>query len=237
MACSTTRRWPAASFFYFRDPFYAQARGADFLAEDADAAHKQAALKAIIRRASAEKHIPLRENYPDPRTLAALVLEDLKDAIEAQFPIEEIPDPLTREARDHEAFAEIRRRTYIGRPDYFARLDRHAAGDGGPLVLLGDSGSGKSALVANWLEHWRGEHPKDFLFQHYIGGTPDSADHWRLMARLIAEIKRWTDDPEESAALARRPAARLPRLAGQGAQQGGARRRALHPCARRAQPA
>ena len=185
------------SFFYFRDPAYALARGADFLAEDADAAHNQAALKAIIRRASADKHIPLREKYPDPRTLAALVLQDLKEAIEAQFPIEDIPDPLTREARDHEAFAEIRRRTYIGRPDYFARLDRHAAGAGGPLVLVGDSGSGKSALVANWLEHWRAQHPNDFLFQHYIGGTSDSADHWRLMARLIAEIKRWTNDPED----------------------------------------
>ena len=186
------------SFFYFRDPFYAQARGADFLAEDADAAHTQAALKAIIRRASAEKHIPLREKYPDPRTLAALVLQDLKEAIEAQFPIADIPDPLTREARDHEAFAEVRRRTYIGRPDYFARLDRHAAGNGGPLVLVGNSGSGKSALVANWLQHWRGQHPNDLLFQHYIGGTSDSADHWRLMARLIAEIKRWTNDPEDA---------------------------------------
>ena len=76
-------------------------------------------------------------------------------------------------------------------------LDRHAAGDGGPLVLLGESGSGKSALLTNWAERWRLAHPTDFIFQHYIGGTPDSADHWRLMNRLIAEIKRWVDDPEE----------------------------------------
>jgi len=34
----------------------------------------------------------------------------------------------------------------------FNRLDRHAAANGGPLVLVGDSGSGKSALMANWLE-------------------------------------------------------------------------------------
>jgi nephrocystin-3 len=185
------------SFFCFRDPAYAQARGADFLSENAGAAAKQDALKEIIRRAPAEKRIPLHEAYPDPHALAALVLEDIQAAIESQFPIVDIPDPLTREARDHEAFAEIRRRTYIGRPDYFARLDRHAAGNGGPLVLVGDSGSGKSALVANWIERWRLQHPDDFLFQHYIGGTPDSADHWRLMARLIAEIKRWTGDPEE----------------------------------------
>ena len=30
----------------------------------------------------------------------------------------------------------------------------------------------------------------------YIGGTADSASHWRLMSRLMTEIKRWTADPE-----------------------------------------
>ncbi|MEI8189289.1 MAG: DUF4062 domain-containing protein, partial [candidate division NC10 bacterium] len=185
------------AFFYLRDPAYAQARRADFVPEDAAAAEKQAALKMLVRQTCAATHIPLREDYPDPRQLAALVLADLTAAIDAQFPKESIPDPLTREARDHEAFAETRRRTYIGRPDYFEALDRHAAGDGGPLVLLGDSGGGKSALLANWIAHWRQGHPQDIIVQHYIGGTPDSADHWRLMARLIAEIKRWSGDPEE----------------------------------------
>jgi tetratricopeptide (TPR) repeat protein len=109
-----------------------------------------------------------------------------------------IPDPLTLEACDHEAFAETRRRTYIGRPDYFETLDRHAAGDGAPLVLLGDSGSGKSALLANWLVHWREAHPSDFIFQHYIAGTPGDAEHWQLMTRLIGEIKRWSGDSDEA---------------------------------------
>ncbi|HEX8895498.1 MAG TPA: hypothetical protein VF783_19375 [Terriglobales bacterium] len=58
--------------------------------------------------------------------------------------IEELPDPLTREVGDHEPFAETRRRS-----DYFETLDRHVAGDGAPLLLLGDSGSTKSALLAN----------------------------------------------------------------------------------------
>ena len=189
------------AFFYFRDPKFIESVPADkkidFTAENAKSAEKQTELKNLIRRTCTTKKIPLRENYPDPIKLAALVLEDLKAAIEAQFPIEQIPDAITREARDHEAFAETRRRTYIARPDYFEALDRHAAGDGAPLVLLGDSGSGKSALLANWLAHWHTAHPKDFIFQHYIGGTPDSAEHWRLMIRLIAEIKRWSDDPEE----------------------------------------
>ena len=184
------------SFFYFRDSAYAQGRSPDFLAETTADADKQIALKTLIRAACTAKQIPLRENYPDPSRLSAMVLADLTAAIEAQFPKEDIPDLLAREAQDHEAFAEIRRRTYIGRAEYFEALDRHAAGDGGPLLLLGDSGSGKSALLANWLAHWRENHPKDIIVQHYVGGTADSTDYWRLMIRLMAEIKRWSGDPD-----------------------------------------
>ena len=185
------------AFFYFRDPAYAKARGADFHAEGAEAAQKQSLLKNSIRTASKAKHIPLQENYPDPSELAALVLAQLKAAIDELFPKENIPDSLTREARDHEAFAAMRRRTYINRPAYFVALDRHVNGVGGPLLLLGDSGSGKSALIANWVEHWRKAHPQDFIFQHYIGGTSDGAVHWKLMTRLMAEIKRWSDDSSD----------------------------------------
>ena len=184
------------AFFYFRDPAYAESRGPDFHSETETDADKQTALKAEIRVACKARNIRLRETYPDPGALVELVLADLTAAINAQYPKEEVPDALTREAQGHEAFAEIRRRTYIGRPDYFATLDQHAAGSGGPLVLVGDSGGGKSALLANWIARWRVAHSRDFIFQHYIGGTADSADHWRLMTRLLAEIKRWTDDPE-----------------------------------------
>jgi len=185
------------AFFYFRDPDYVIGKGADFLSETPAAAEKQIKLKDLIRITCKEKNIPLLETYKDPPSLAPIILEHLKAAIEAQFPIEDIPDSLTREARNHEAFAASRRRTYIGRPDYFEELDRHVTDNGVPQVLLGESGSGKSALLANWVEHWRKAHPRDFIFQHYIGGTPDGAVHWKLMARLISEIKRWTGDPDE----------------------------------------
>jgi hypothetical protein len=189
------------SFFYFRDPKYietvAEDKRLDFLSEGPVSNEKQAILKKVIRDTCAKKNIPLVEDYPDPRSLAQMVLDHLKGAIENQIPKESIPDPLTREAHDHEAYAEIRRRTYIGRQDYFDVLDRHCMSDGKPLLLVGDSGSGKSALMANWVEHWREGHPDDFIFQHYIGGTTDSADHWKLMRRLVSEIKRWTGDDEE----------------------------------------
>ena len=42
----------------------------------------------------------------------------------------------------------------------------------------------------------REEHATDFIVQHYIGGTADSADHYRLMSRVMAEITEWSGDPE-----------------------------------------
>ena len=185
------------AFFYFRDPAYAQTRGADFLPENDASASNQTALKTLIRATCAERQIPLREPYSDPRALASLVLEDLKGAITAQFPLKDVSDRLDREARDHEAFAEIHRRTYIARSEDFETLDSHAESVASPLVLLGDSGSGKSALLANWVDRWRSQHPADFVFEHYIGSTPDSSEHWNLLMRIIGEIKRWSGDPDE----------------------------------------
>ena len=185
------------AYFYFRDPVYSKDKGSDILSETQEDAEKQEALKNEIRKVCEEKHIPLKENYPDPDTLAKMVLDDLTAAIDAQYPKEDIPDQLTREAQGHEAFAAVRRKTYIGRNEYFDTLDRHVAADGGPLVLLGESGSGKSALLANWVAHWREKHPNDYIFQHYIGGTADSSDHFQMITRLIGEIKRWSDDPDD----------------------------------------
>lgn len=189
------------AFFYFRDPQYIETvpkeKKADFLSESPADAKKQNQLKDVIRATCTEKNIQLLENYIDPQALAPIILEQLKAAIASQFPKEDIPDELTREAREHEAFAEVRRRTYIGRPEYYNQLDKHAGDTGKPLLLLGDSGSGKSALVANWVEHWQQLQPNDYIFQHYIGGTNDSSDHWKLIKRLISDIKRWTDDIEE----------------------------------------
>lgn len=66
-------------------------------------------------------------------------------------------------------------------------------------MVLGESGLGKSALLANWIAAWRGKHPQDFIFQHYIGSTPQSAGHLSLVRRLMGEIqRRCTDSPQAS---------------------------------------
>ena len=188
------------AFFYFRDRKYVESvpqdKKTDFTSENADAVDKLAKLKEKIRTTCAAKKIPLREGdaYTNPQRLAALVLADLTIAINAEFPPDQVPDVWAREDRDHEAYAKSRRtQFYVGRDAYFKKLDAFAGGgaDGCGMTVLGESGGGKSALLANWVANQRKAHPADFVFHHYIGSSPMSAGHLALMRRLMTAIVRW----------------------------------------------
>jgi len=179
------------AFFYFRDPAYVESlspdKKKDFTAEGDGDGERLRNLKKRIRTSG----FPVYENYPDPKALGGLVLADLTVVIDKRWPEGSQPDPLGRDAMDHEAYAQSRERVYIARPEYFAKLDAHADGTGDqPLVILGESGCGKSALLANWVKHYRAEHPKVLVLQHYIGATPYSADWATMLRRLMGEFRR-----------------------------------------------
>jgi len=179
--------------FYFRDPAYVETvppeKRDDFIESSPDARDKLEALKESIRKSG----LALREPYANPRELAGMVLRDLTAAINQEFPPGTEPAPLDAEAAEHEAFAVSRSRVYIGRDEYFTRLDAHAAGDGPPLVIQGESGSGKSALLANWALACRAAHPDQPLVMHFIGASPYSADWAAMLRRLMGELKRTFD--------------------------------------------
>jgi len=81
-------------------------------------------------------------------------------------------------------------------------LDTHAAhgADGQDLVVLGESGGGKSALLANRVHLWRQAHPEDSVFQHYLDASPMSAGHLALLRRLMVAIMRWCQDENAESA-------------------------------------
>jgi tetratricopeptide (TPR) repeat protein len=194
------------AFFYFRDPAHIDTLPAGqqpefregptpeqierFGKETAErrAEERRRKLAALKERVRASK-FTVRENYRDPQELGRLVLDDLTGVIDALFPEEQKPDPLDREAAEHGAFAASRAGVYIGRQDYFDRLDAHAAGDGPPLVVLGESGGGKSALLANWAR-CRQEHPDELVLMHFIGASPYSADWAAMLRRIMGEFQR-----------------------------------------------
>ncbi|MBM3269460.1 MAG: DUF4062 domain-containing protein [Candidatus Sericytochromatia bacterium] len=169
-------------FFYFADP---AAKAGDAEPELA-AREKLAALKARLR----DQSLPLREGYRDPRELGAWVLADFEALIDRLFPAEEAPDSLAREAAVHEAYLASRARVYVPRADLFALLDAHVAGDGPPVAVLGASGTGKSALLANWALGLRAAGTQVPVIAHFAGASAQSADWTVLCRHVIASLAR-----------------------------------------------
>jgi len=100
---------------------------------------------------------------------------------------------------EHEAFAASRSSQYVyipPRDHYFPYLDQHANTLEGdvtlPLVLLGSEGSGKSALLANWVAKRRKtKHRDEFLFQHFVGCSAQSCQLSHTLFRLECALKEF----------------------------------------------
>ena len=170
------------AYFYFRDPAYL-----DSLQEvsEPDNPGKMASLKSRIRQSG----LPVRENYANPKVLGTLVYDDFVQVIDQLFPSGSEFDPLDRDRLDHEIYAYSKTKVYIGRKEYYDRLDQHVHDNSQPLIILGESGSGKSALLANWAAKLARENSQHLVISHFIGATPYSADWSAMLMRIMGELK------------------------------------------------
>jgi len=199
------------AFFYFRDPAYLddpsltdderrEMGERNIPAEiekygEAEATQRteerKAKLAALKRRIRDSGH-PLVEPYANPEALAEIVGEQFDALINRLYPEDQAPGPLTQERLSHEAHAKNKLFGCIERPAHMKALtdfaDRADTGGQG-LVLTGESGGGKTALLAAWARDWARENPDDFLFQHYFGATPASASPEGFLYRLMGELK------------------------------------------------
>jgi nephrocystin-3 len=182
------------AFFYFRDSAWSQKQGDGYASEGVSEKQKLLHLKDRIRSSG----FPVTENYPDPETLAERVREDLWSLIDAAYPESEMPDARTLERQRHNAYGASRRRLYLGGERYFEALDDELANDAPrPVLVTGQSGGGKSALLSNWLARWRPAHPEAAVIVHHLGCGADAADPIRLAVRLMQEISLLTGEKFE----------------------------------------
>ena len=178
-------------FFYFRKPELSAAverelaKSPGYQPESPDAALKLQDLKEQIRQSG----YPVRVDYPDAKTVGEWIVNDLWEAFDKDFPEGLVPSALDLHRLEHNAFAAARTKVYVGGTEYFRTIDSHIENGGGPLVIIGESGSGKSALVSNWATRFKAVNPDTFLLLHFIGATPDSADYVLLLRRMIEEIR------------------------------------------------
>lgn len=195
------------AFFYFRAP---AALPSQTLGESRRAQQKLAGLKQQIR----ERSPNIREPFADVRELGEWVRRDLLAEIDARFPAAGVDSQLQLERRGHAAFAASRRRAYVEHAPTLHALDSFIDSSlldppssilyphptNLPLIVHGDSGAGKSALLAYWSERYRSTHPDAFIIEHYVGSTPGSGDHIEVIRRIMAEIRERYRLGEEIAA-------------------------------------
>ncbi len=138
--------------------------------------------------------------FDTPQEFGTLLERDLLLQIEQFWPAAQQASWLDEERAGHAAFAQSRRKGYVANPALSAALDSHLGSAESMIVLTGESGSGKSSLLAHWAESIR-EKPqgerKLFTIEHFVGVTAASTDPDILVRRIIEEIREriHSEDP------------------------------------------
>ena len=204
------------AFFFFRDPAVVdsipQQFVNDFATESDEAYDKIENLKSKIRTSGLEVY----DKYPS-RWLGEVggklmvggledfgqrVLHNLWNAIQRDYPEDDLTeDPVAQATALHEAFVESRASSFVGRRVLLKKAQEAVEKEsGGVVVLAGKPGSGKSAFMAAFTQHFvKSDACKshDLVITHFIGAAPDSTNIASLLNRLCHEMKRRFNLPME----------------------------------------
>ncbi len=138
---------------------------------------------------------PNVRSYKAPGDIGPAVLGTFGAALLERFETGQAPDAFDQSLRLQLAYARERRGLHVGAAAYRSALDQWMGAAGAPALLIGgDSGGGKSTLIANWLAGWRKAHPNDVVVEHYLGASPDGADPMALMRWLWDYLNRASGD-------------------------------------------
>ena len=170
------------AFFYFRDSAWSQAQTVPgFVCDTAEEEEKLSSLKERIRASG----FPVAEPLADPQAIADQIGADLWQLIVQQYPEQDEHDGLAREERKHSSYRNSRQGVYIGGESYIDTLDTWIDDGQQSILITGDSGSGKSALIANWMAVHQRAHPDDVVYAHHLGCSNDASAIQPLLERLL----------------------------------------------------
>jgi tetratricopeptide (TPR) repeat protein len=116
-------------------------------------------------------------------SLASVIREEIKHISEV--------DPLDKEIDDHATFGQARAKFFVGRETVLRKIEDYLRNNcRQPLVVFGESGSGKTALMAHELQESRKTFPQAEVIFRFIGATPASFDGRSLLESLCHQIAR-----------------------------------------------
>jgi tetratricopeptide (TPR) repeat protein len=170
------------AYFYFRSPKMEVVE--DYKEKPGSReAEKLAALKQKIRD---QRDYPAAD-YDSIEHLGDLVEQDFKALVDRLFP-QAVLSPLEKERLEQRVILKSKTGVYVPNPAWFEKLDEFAQSNGQALVVTGENGMGKSALLANWIAN-REERPEEKLLYHFIGNSQSGGDYRKITQRLIDEVR------------------------------------------------
>jgi hypothetical protein len=126
-----------------------------------------------------------------PRTVCVDVWKRLAPVIEAEIERLEKIELIEKESSDHRAFAEDRARLFVGRGSMLDTIAEYLQGtDPHPLGVWGESGSGKSALMAKAIADCGLRLTGREMVSRFIGATPASSDGRSLLESVCRSVTR-----------------------------------------------
>lgn len=104
---------------------------------------------------------------------------------------------LGRERTIQQAYINSRHRFYVPQQEAFDRLDNFLDSDERFLVLTGESGTGKSALIANWLKALGSKPNVGYnVISHFVGNSLGGNDYQEVLQHISDEIFEFYDGLE-----------------------------------------
>jgi len=180
-----------AAWFFLRDPYYIEhvpSDNRDDFQSEGEFEHKKLTDFKTLLNVSGYPVMP----YNRPSHLAELFLEQLKKYIDEQFPPGMKLSALQSERFKHNTFARNFTNIYLPKENYYTELDKYIAEEKDrvlPLIVEGEIGTGKSALLANWASRYSDHHPEDIVVTIFVGCSPSSSQYHTLLYRILEEIK------------------------------------------------
>ena len=172
------------AYFYFRSDNPRMPVDEEFKEKPGSLAEEKLKnLKAVLRKEKADRVM----EYIDLESLGNLVERDFINLIDKLFPQDEIPTELERDRLNQRIYLKKLCSVYINDMESEEIIDQFLKSAAREFIVLGERGSGKSALLANWIQNRKEDRNEKIIYQFI--GQGDEGDHTKILKRLIDEVK------------------------------------------------
>ena len=150
---------------------------------ESDNEEKLEKLKAAIRK---DGRYPV-DDFSSHEELGELLKESFMTMLNELYPSDSL-SVLERNRNIQRAFLRSRTEVYIPKEEYFEVLDNFLYNpDCSYFVVTGESGIGKSALIANWIMRHQEDTDRNIVY-HFVGSSNIQGSYQQIALRLSREI-------------------------------------------------